>query len=86
MVRRPAASEPAGKAADAFVLPALPDDQPLVLPGLEAFKSGEEPLVLPGTEQTPLFVALEARLDLSADGLRLLDPFDQVRDTVDPLG
>ena len=60
--------------ADAFVLPALPDDQPLVLPGLETLKDVDQPLVLPGVEETaPLFVALEARLDLSRDGLNLLD-------------
>src|SRR5690606_19410658 len=35
---------------DAFVLPALDDDQPLVLPGLETSKAADEPMVLPGTE------------------------------------
>ncbi len=75
------------KGYDAFVLPALPDDGPLVLPGQEASKAGEEPLVLPGLDDPPpLFVALEARLDLSADGLRLLDGFEGVRDSLDPWG
>src|SRR5690606_4738503 len=62
-------------ADDAFVLPAVPDDQPLVLPGLEALKSGEEPLVLPGIESAPsLFLALEARLARTDDWTISLNP------------
>lgn len=59
---------------DAFILPALPVDQTLVLPGPETAKDAGQPLVLPGeAETTPLFLALEARLDLARDGLHLLD-------------
>ena len=59
---------------DAFILPALPDDQPLVLPGVEAVKGGDQPLVLPGAEDaTPLFLALEARLTLSGDWMLTMD-------------
>ena len=77
------------KTGDAFVLPALPDDQPLVLPGLEAVKAGDQPVVLPGADDlAPLTVLLEPashpglhlRLDLTHDA------FDHVRDTIDPLG
>ena len=51
-----------------FVLPALPDDQPLVLPGLETVKDADLPLVLPGSDEaTLLFPALEARVALSGD-------------------
>ena len=51
---------------DAFVMPLLPEDQPLVLPGLEggqlALKGADLPQVLPGEEQTELqFPGLEAR-------------------------
>jgi Ca2+-binding RTX toxin-like protein len=71
----PADLEPGDKFdGDAFVLPALPDDQPLVLPGLDVFKAGGEPLVLPGADQAaPLFAALEARLPLAGDWAITLD-------------
>ncbi|MCS6627310.1 calcium-binding protein [Roseibacterium beibuensis] len=59
---------------DAFVLPALPGDEPLVLPGLEAFEGDGEPLVLPGAEEAmPLFVALEGRLAPAGDRALTLD-------------
>jgi Ca2+-binding RTX toxin-like protein len=71
----PAEAEPGDKFEDdAFVLPALPDDQPLVLPGLDVFKAGGEPLVLPGAgEAAPLFAALEARLPFAGDWAITLD-------------
>lgn len=70
----PAAPDKGG-AGDAFVLPALPDDQPLVLPGLEAVKGGDQPLVLPGVEEEapPPFLALEARVALTGDWMLTLD-------------
>ncbi|NJC42566.1 hypothetical protein GGQ87_002861 [Brevundimonas alba] len=64
---------------DGFVLPAIVDDQPLVLPGAEAFKFADDPLVLPGAEDPgPLFVGLEARLEshlpFVGDWMIALDP------------
>ncbi|NJC41339.1 Ca2+-binding RTX toxin-like protein [Brevundimonas alba] len=57
---------------DGFVLPAIVDDQPLVLPGAEAFKFADEPLVLPGAEDAAsLFLALEARLETPGWALTL---------------
>ena len=53
---------------DAFVLPPLPDDQPLVLPRVEADKFADDPLVLPGTgEERPHFPNLEAHLPFAGD-------------------
>jgi len=70
--------------SDAFVLPALPDDLPLVLPGMEAVKAGDAPLVLPGAEESsPLLFSLEARFpgfvgdwmtDLTLEGLLTREP------------
>ncbi|MCS6622547.1 Ig-like domain-containing protein [Roseibacterium beibuensis] len=63
----------ADKDSDAFVLPATPDGDPLILPGMEAPKGGDEPLVLPGAEETPRpFSGLEARLALSGDQMLTL--------------
>lgn len=61
-------------ADEAFVLPALPGDDLLVLPGFEAGKWDDQPLVLPGAEEaTPLFLALEARLSHPAGAMITLD-------------
>ncbi|NJC41668.1 Ca2+-binding RTX toxin-like protein [Brevundimonas alba] len=51
---------------DAFVLPHVTDDQPLVLPGSETLKFHGDPLVLPQIE-APLFVNLEFHLPPSSD-------------------
>lgn len=60
---------------DPFVLPARPDDLPLVLPGVEAGKSDADPLVLPGAgEPAPrLFAGLEARLGPDGDWMATLE-------------
>lgn len=66
----PAPPPPADKAGDgdAFVLPPLPDDQPLVLPGVETDKFADDPMVLPGTgEERPHFPNLEAHLPFAGD-------------------
>lgn len=57
------------------VLPALPNDEPLILPGLESFKAGgDEPLVLPGADEAaPLFTNLEARLALAGSWMLTLE-------------
>ena len=63
------------RGGDAFVLPAVPDGEPLVPPGLEAFKAGDGPLVLPGTEPATLpFLTREARPPFAGDGTFVLDP------------
>ena len=61
---------------DAFVLPALPDDQPLVLPGEEAFKFAFEPQVLPGADEAVArpFLDLAARLAHAGDWVLPSDP------------
>ena len=60
------------------MLPAQPDDQPLILPGEEAFKFAGEPQVLPGAEElvldAPLFLNLEARMAFVGDWMITLDP------------
>lgn len=54
---------------DAFVLPPMPDDQPRVLPSVEADKIVGDPMVMPGAEQhAPLFPNLEAHIPFAADG------------------
>ncbi|NJC39794.1 Ca2+-binding RTX toxin-like protein [Brevundimonas alba] len=68
---------------DGLVLPAIADDQPLVLPGAEALKFADEPLVLPGADETgPLFLGLEARLEghqsFFGDWMMTLDPDGQL--------
>ncbi|HYC97712.1 hypothetical protein, partial [Brevundimonas sp.] len=67
---------------DAFVPPALADGEPLVLPGVAAIKLADEPLVLPGTGDTPLFLALEARLAPAGGWMAFID--DQGRLLADP--
>lgn len=65
------------KAGDAFVLPAVPDDQPLVLPGLEAEKFAGEPLVLPGDNGLAgqlQFDGRAAHLPPTGDWMITLDP------------
>lgn len=59
-----------------WVLPALSDDEPPVLPALEELKAGgDEPLILPDVEvAAPLFANLEARLALAGDWMPTLDP------------
>ncbi|NJC41137.1 microcystin-dependent protein [Brevundimonas alba] len=89
----PAPLEPSEKGAgaqvlptvhdDGFVLPAIVDDQPLVLPGAEALKFIDEPLVLPGADDTdPLFLPVDARLDshhaFIGDWMITLDPDGQL--------
>ncbi len=60
---------------DAFVLPLLPDDQPLILPGVEADKFADQPLILPGEEEAlPLFSGLELHLAHFGDWMATLDP------------
>ena len=61
---------------DAFVLPALSDDQPLVLPGEAAFKFAGEPQVLPGADETLArpFLDLAARLAHAGDWTLPTDP------------
>ncbi|MCS6622546.1 Ig-like domain-containing protein [Roseibacterium beibuensis] len=69
------------KAGDAFVLPALPDDEPLILPGLEALKAGDEPSILPGAhERAPLFADLDARLAAGGDRPLTLDADGRLMD------
>lgn len=59
---------------DPFVLPAVPDYEPLVLTGVEAVKDADQPLVLPGAEDaTPLFPALEGRFALTGDWMLTMD-------------
>lgn len=55
---------PAGAGDDALVLPAPPDDPPLVLPDAGADKLSDDGLVLPGMNEpaSRLFASLEARL------------------------
>lgn len=67
---------------DPFVLPPLPDDQPLILPGAEADKFGDDALVLPGVEDFAprLFLGLEARLDMSGGVMLTLDDMGRVID------
>ena len=53
----------------------MPDGEPLVPPGLEALKVGDEPLVLPGTEPATLpFLTTQARPPFAGDGTIVLDP------------
>ncbi|HYC98192.1 hypothetical protein [Brevundimonas sp.] len=64
----PAPLEPVAKSDDAFVLPALPDGEPLILPGSEAFQLADEPPVLSGAEETaPLFLNLEAHVPFAGN-------------------
>lgn len=67
--------QPSSEDVDGFlILPAVPDGQPLVLPRLETLEDTDQPLVLPGAEDpTPLFLALDARLDVSRDWIRAID-------------
>ena len=61
---------PGDEAGDgAFVLPAVPDDRPLVLPDAETDKFADDALVLPGADDPAvrLFAGLEARLELNGD-------------------
>lgn len=72
---RQVGGSPSDKVDDAFVLPPLSDDRPLVLPDERADKFGDEPLVLPGAEDTrPLLLNLEARLAFAGDGMLTFDP------------
>ncbi|HYD27318.1 calcium-binding protein [Brevundimonas sp.] len=64
-----------GKSDDAFVLPLLPYNQPLVLPGVGADKFAGEPLVLPGDGQAGrYFLGLVAHLPPTSDWMITLDP------------
>lgn len=56
------------KTGDAFVLPAWPDDQPMIQSGGDASKFADGALVLPAMESgRPLVLELEARLSHSGD-------------------
>ena len=65
-----------GAVDDAFVLPALPDYEPLVLPGVVADKFAAEPMVLPGDQLAgPLeFLGLARHLPPTNDWMITLDP------------